>query len=208
MIYDLARLNSSHLGQIMLEGTQEIIGPAGLQAVFDTAKQSALFHGQDVRMGTWGAPFAELSSIQFALEQVYGPRGGRGVSLRAVRAAFKYVLRQFGEALGLTALAYRLLPAPARLKSGLETLAGWFAESSQDPIKVEAIDQAWLWKTERCPLCWQRESDEPVCTFTVGLIQEFLAWASGGKIYPVGEVECLAMGQPACIVRIDARPLD
>jgi predicted hydrocarbon binding protein len=208
MTYDSSRLNSSYLGQIMLAGTQEIIGPSEVQALYDTARQSALFHGQEASMGAWGATFSEMSSIQYALEQIYGGRGGRGISQRAGRASYKYILRQYGESLGLTTLDFRLLPAPARLKTGLETLAAWFSQLSQGLIVVESGDQGWLWRTEHCPLCWQRQSDEPVCTFTVGLIQEFLAWASGGKIYSVSEVECLAVGKPACVIRIDARPFE
>ncbi|HVP21117.1 MAG TPA: V4R domain-containing protein [Anaerolineaceae bacterium] len=191
--------NSSRLGQIMLAGTEEIIGQTGMQTLFRLAQYS----------GPSQTPaLSDMGSIQLVLEEAFGPRGGRGVSLLAGRSSFRYILRQYGESLGLTRLAYRLLPGPSRLKSGLATLAGWFSDLSQGSVSVEVIPNAWLWRMERCPLCLGRHSTEPVCTYIVGLIQEFMAWAAGGKIYQVQEVDCLAMGSLACIVRIDGRPLD
>jgi predicted hydrocarbon binding protein len=206
MTNDSAGYSSSRLGQIMLAGTEEIIGKPGMQVVFHLDRKSGV-PGNQVGEEQ-GIVFSDVGSIQIALEDAYGLRGGRGVSLRAGRASFKYILRLYGEALGLTDLAYRLLPAPARLKSGLAALAGWFSDLSQGAVSVEPDQNAWLWRMERCPLCWGRQSIEPVCTYTVGLIQELLAWTSGGKIYQVQETDCLAMGKPACIVRIDGRPLD
>lgn len=208
MTNDSTHVISSPLGQIMLEGAEEIIGHSGIQAVFSRAVESHVLGSQTPGTGKWGLTSAELSSIQIALEDLYGQRGGRGVSLRAGRASFKYILRSYGQALGLTDLAFRLKPAPSRLKSGLESLAGWFSDLSGGTVAIDSANGIWFWRAERCPFCWLRQSSEPVCAYTVGLVQEFLAWASGGKVYHVQEVECLAMSGTACVVRIEGKPLD
>jgi hypothetical protein len=45
--------------------------------------------------------------------------------------------------------------------------------------------------------------DECMCHFNVGMLQEFLTWAGGGKIYHVLETECIAQGGSACTIRIE-----
>ncbi len=201
--------STSRLGQIMLEGMEEIIGRSGVRAVLNTEQLSRFYLGGKEKVGTdKDVPFSELSTIQSTLEEVYGKRGGRGVTLRSGRASFKYILRIYGASLGLTDLNYRLLPAPVRLKTGLAALARLFSDLEGGPVEIEQTETSWIWQSQKCPFCWQRKSNEPVCTFTVGLLQEFLAWNSGGKVFHVEEVECRAEGKPACVFRIDAQPLE
>ncbi len=200
---------TSRLGQIMLEGMEEIIGRSGVRAVLNTEGLSGFYRGgKEPVEKVDEAQLSELSTIQSALEEVYGKRGGRGITLRAGRASFKYILRIYGASLGLTDLNYRLLPAPLRLKTGLASLARLFSELEGGQVEIEQTGTAWTWQSQKCPFCWERTSKEPACTFTVGLLQEFLAWNSGGKVFHVEEVECRAKGKPACLFRIDMQPLE
>ena len=77
-----------------------------------------------------------------------------------------------------------------------------------EQVSVVENDQNWTWRSQHCPLCWQRTSTEPVCHFTVGMLQEFLAWASSGRVYSVNEIECQAAGADACLFQIDKKALD
>jgi len=209
MIDEPENLSTSRLGQIMLEGMEEIIGRSGVRAVLNTDLLSGFYRGGKEEVGTDNeAQLSELSTIQSALEEVYGKRGGRGIALRAGRASFKYILRMYGASLGLTDLNYRLLPAPVRLKTGLASLARLFSELEGGQVEIEQTETAWIWRSHKCPFCWQRKSIDPACTFTVGLLQEFLAWNSGGKVFHVEEMECRAKGKSACVFRIDAQPLE
>src|SRR4030042_4300659 len=63
--------------------------------------------------------FADFSALNLALEEMYGPRGGRGLALRAGRAAFAEALRNFGALAGVGDLAFKVLPLAAKLKIGL-----------------------------------------------------------------------------------------
>jgi predicted hydrocarbon binding protein len=152
--------------------------------------------------------YADIAAVTQALEKMYGPRGGRGIALRSGRAGFKYVLRQNGVGIGITDLNFRLLPVPARLKTGLDALAGLMSKIGDEQVQVVENDQNWTWRSQHCPLCWQRSSNEPVCHFTVGLLQEFLAWASSGRVFSVNEIECQATGAEACLFQIDKKALD
>ena len=152
--------------------------------------------------------YSEIVAIGVGLEQMYGPRGGHGVALRAGRAGFKYILRQYGPAMGITDLQFRLLPVPVRVKTGLDALAALMARLGHEQVSVSETERSWLWRSQNCPYCWQRSLPEPGCHFTAGLLQEFFAWVSSGRVYAVSEVECQGCGAQACLFQIDKKPLD
>ncbi len=190
--------------QAFMEGVEEIIGLTGMHALANQV------HDLRFDPGAAQPPVAAESPglVEEALEGLYGARGGRGIALRAGRSSFKYILRLHGARLGLTDLNFRLLPAPVRLKTGMTSLAGLLSENGLQKAGFFEEEGAWFWRVEDCVLCRGRKSSEPVCAFYVGLLQEFLAWASGGRVYSVREVECKAMGKPACLFRVDQKPLD
>ena len=47
-----------------------------------------------------------------------------------------------------------------------------------------------------------------ICYGAVGILQEGLRWASGGKDFKVEEVECQAMGADNCVFHIYKEPLN
>ena len=149
-----------------------------------------------------------VAAITRGLEKMYGPRGGRGVALRAGRAGFKYLLRQFGTSLGIIDLNYRMMPVPLRIKTGLHAMADLMGRIGDEQVIIGELDTVWTWTAERCPHCWQRTATEPVCQFPVGMLQEFLAWASSGRVYGIREVECLAAGGATCMIQIYKKALD
>lgn len=209
MTDDANNLSVSRLSQIVLVGVEEITGRPGVRAALNAAELSNLYQSSNIGNPAVGEfPFNELSAIELALEEMYGKRGGRGIALRAGRAAFKYVLRSYGQSLGLIDLNYRLMPLPVRFRTGLDALAKLFSDLGSTPIAVVESGEGWFWRIERCPFCWQIKSKEPECAFLVGFLQEFFTWASGGKVYHVQEKECLAMGKTACVIRIELRPFE
>ena len=152
-------------------------------------------------------PFYAIADIQMALEQLYGPRGGRGVALRIGRACFQHGLRDFGPMFGLTDLAFRMLPLKTRLTVGANSLAEIFNKYSDQRVRLEDTGRTLYWHIERCPLCWQRRTDSPSCHMAVGLLQESLYWLSGGKFFNIEEIQCVACGDSACTISIDKVPM-
>ena len=57
---------------------------------------------------------------------MYGPRGGRGLALRAGRATFVEGLRNFGALAGAGDIVFKVLPLSTKLKIGLPALARYF----------------------------------------------------------------------------------
>ena len=148
-----------------------------------------------------------MSKLHQSLEQVYGPRGGRGLALRSGRACFKYGIKEYGSMLGLTEMAFRLLPLPTKLRTGARSFADLFNKHTDQQVRVEETEAQILWHIERCPLCWERHAEEPVCHLAVGLLQEALYWLSGGKVFSVEETACHARGDEHCIITIQKAPL-
>lgn len=192
----------NRMGRILLQALEEILGPASLRALLDRAEQTSLQTSPAQNYS-----FHTIAALGQALEAFYGPRGGRGLALRAGRACFGRGLREFGPLLGVTDAAFRLLPWQTRLTLGANALSGLFNKHSDQRVRLEETPDSLLWHIERCPLCWERQAQEPVCHLAAGLLQESLYWLSGGKLFDVQEVSCHAQGDANCTFRIPKTPL-
>jgi V4R domain len=196
------------MGRIILQAMEEVIGHIGVNAVLNLANLNHRINNYPPNDLEKKYQFSELSKIQEALEGLYGPRGGRGLALRTGRVCFKYGLKEFGPLVGADDIAFRLLPSDPKLRAGADIFAETFNKFSDQRVRVEEQADRFLWHIDRCPICWKRQMDSPVCHLAVGILQESLYWASGGKVYNVEETACIAMGDPACSIVIEKKPLD
>jgi predicted hydrocarbon binding protein len=194
------------MGRIILIGMEEVMGVHGVDAILRLASLEKFIQNYPSAGSERDFPFETVSLLQSTLEQAYGPRGGRGLALRVGRACFTYGLKEYGSMLGLTEMAFRLLSLPTKLSSGTKTFADLFNKHTDQKVRVEEKENKIFWHIERCPLCWGRTTDEPVCHLAVGLLQESLYWLSGGKVFDVKEITCIAQGDATCTIMIDPTP--
>jgi predicted hydrocarbon binding protein len=153
--------------------------------------------------------FADFGAIGQSIEEMYGPRGGRGLALRAGRAAFAQGLSEFGSVIGASELAFKVIPMQTKVKVGLKAMAETFTKFSDQPSDVTDGDDYFIYTIYRCPVCWGRKSDDRhICYGAVGILQEGLRWVSGGKDFKVEEVECVAAGAENCVFHIFKEPLN
>ena len=75
------------IARIFLLAMEEIMGKNGLNAVLNMAKQPQLIDNYPPDSLDKAFDFAQFSALNAALEEMYGPRGGRGLALRGGRAA-------------------------------------------------------------------------------------------------------------------------
>ena len=212
--------DSQRMGRVLHQAMEEVLGGDGLRSVLQAAR--VLDGGIEVGDGdgasqpySMGAEFIDngrfsssrLNFVFGTLEQQYGPQAGRGLAVRIGRACFQYGLRELGESLGLTATSFRLLPFPEKLNKFAGALAGMFAGSARQPVRVEKQAGKLLWHMEPCPFCGGKASQDAGCLLPVGLAEESLYWLSGGKIFSVEEIACIARGDPACTLQVDETPL-
>lgn len=196
------------MGKIILLAMQEVLGSRGVCAILKAANLTGLTGNGSPGRSNKQLGFEQISRIQDAMEQVYGLRGGQGLALRCGRTSFKYGLREYGEKSQCTDLEFRLLPLNTRVRVGSELLAKVFNENTGQKVRVSEKGEQYIWEFERCPVCWGRHAEGVSCHLTVGLLQESLAWVSGGKYFKVEETRCIAKGDPTCTIVVNKRPLD
>jgi predicted hydrocarbon binding protein len=197
----------NRMGRIIFLAFEEVIGRNGVNALLNLAGLSEYIDHYPPNDQRLAFSFEQVGRLQAVLVDYYGPHGGRGVALRIGRACFQHGLREFGPLLGLTDLAFRLLPLNAKLKLGSAAFAEIFNKYTDQRVRLEDKGDVLLWHIEICPLCWQRQSDMVACQMAVGLLQESLYWVSGGKYFNVEEIHCIASGDSTCTFVIDKTPM-
>jgi predicted hydrocarbon binding protein len=180
------------MGRMFLLALEDVMGKNGVSAVLNLAKLKHLVNHYPPNNLDLGFSFEEMSGLNQALEDMYGPRGGRGLAIRAGRAGFKYALKDFGSLLGMADLAFRLLPLGMKLKVGLNAMADTFNKFTDQRVTLEEEADRFVYVIDRCPVCWGRHADEPTCHAATGLLQETVHWISGGKTFHIEETSCAA----------------
>lgn len=195
-------------GRIIIESLINVMGQNGLNAILNLAHLPDLIDNYPPDNLAREFDFAHVSGINQALEEMYGPRGGRGLALRAGRATFADVLRNFGALAGAGDLAFRVLPLSTKMRIGIPAMAKIFSQVSDQYSTVEELENDFIYTIHRCPVCWGRAGlDKPVCYIAVGLLQEGLKWLSGGSEFRVNESKCIAMGDEVCEFVIQKTPI-
>jgi predicted hydrocarbon binding protein len=195
-------------GLITLKSLEDVMGKNGLNAILNLAGLNHYIENYPPDNLEKGFDFTELSAIGVALEEMYGPRGGRGLALRAGRATFADALKYFGALAGAGDLAFKVLPLQAKMRIGLPAMAKIFSQVSDQLSTVEEKDNEFIYTIHKCPCCWGRSGvDKPVCFIAVGLLQESLKWVSGGNEFRVNESKCVALNDPICEFVVQKDPI-
>ncbi len=199
---------ANKFARIALEAYEEVMGKNGLNAILNLAGLSHLIDNYPPDNLEREFDFADFTAIHVALEEMYGPRGGRGLALRAGRATFNDALKNFGALAGVGDLAFKVLPLQAKIRIGLPAAAKIFSQVTDQLSTVDETEDAFIWTIHRCPICWGRHGlDKPVCYIATGLLQAMLTWVSGGLEFRVNESKCHAMGDPVCEFVIQKEPI-
>jgi predicted hydrocarbon binding protein len=194
--------------RITLESLESVMGKNGLNAILNLAHLPEMIDNYPPNNLDRQFDFADFTAVNWALEEMYGPRGGRGLALRAGRATFTDVLRNFGALAGVGDLAFKVLPLQAKLRIGVPAMARIFSQISDQHSTVVELENEFVYTIHRCPQCWGRtQQDKPVCFMGIGLLQEGLKWLSGGNEFRVNESRCMAMGEPVCEYIVQKAPI-
>jgi predicted hydrocarbon binding protein len=195
-------------GRLVLTSAEEIVGERGMAALLNMAKIPGYIGHYPPDDMDKGFSFEQVSQLQQAIWDMYGPRGARVFATRAVEQTFNDGLAHFGALANAAQAAMRIGSLEMKIKIGLGFFARWFNDVSDQVVRVTETDAHWHWVIERCPICWGRQSDQPICHLAIGVLQGGLAWVSSGKKFRLAEIECKATGGENCVIQIDKRPLD
>jgi hypothetical protein len=195
-------------GLIMIRALEEVMGRNGLNAILNLAGLSQYIENPLPDNLEKGFDFSEVAAVNMALEDMYGPRGGRGLSLRVGRAIFADGLRNFGALAGVGDLAFKVLPLQAKLRIGLPAEAKIFSQISDQHSTVEERENEFIYTIHKCSECHGRKGEtKPICFIATGILQESLKWVSGGNEFRVNESKCMAAGDDVCEYVIQKEPL-
>jgi predicted hydrocarbon binding protein len=198
---------ANKIALISICALEEVVGKNGMNAILNLAHLPHLINNYPPDNLEREFNFADFSALNMALEELYGIRGGRGLALRAGRAAFTDALRNFGAMAGVGDVAFRMLPLQAQMRIGIPAMARIFSQVSDQLSTVEERENEYIYTIHRCPVCWGRTSGNPVCFIAMGLLQGGLTWVSGGKEFRVNESKCIAVGDEVCEFIIQKIPI-
>jgi predicted hydrocarbon binding protein len=195
-------------GRLVLTSAEEIVGEMGMAALLNMAKIPEYIGNYPPDDMDKGFTFEQVSQLQQAIWDMYGPRGARVFATRAGEQTFNDGLAHFGSLARTAQAAMGIGSLELKIKIGLGFFARWFNDVSDQVVSVSEDSDNWKWIIHRCPMCWNRTSDRPVCHLAIGVLQGALTWVSGGRHFLLAETECQAMGGENCVIQIDKTPRD
>ena len=187
---------------------EDVMGRNGVNALLNLAGTRHLVNTYPPNNLKREFPFADLSAISKATDTMYGPRGARGMELRAGRYAFNLGLKEFGPLLGMADLALKLMPMTMKMKIALNATAQTFDRFSDQPSHVEERKGQFLYIIDKCPICWGRKTERPGGHLAQGILEEALTWVTGGHTFHLDQIECQGMNCKQCIFAINKDPID
>jgi len=186
------------IARIAIMAMADVMGRNGLNSILNLAMLPHLIDNLPPDNLERKFDFADFSAIQGALEDMFGPRGGRSLALRGGRATFTQGLRNFGALAGAGDLAFKVLPLHAKLRIGLPAMAKVFTTTSDQWSTTQEFEDEFIYTIHGCPCCWRRQPDKPACFVATGLLQSGLNWLSGGKEFRVVQSTAKSVGDQNC----------
>ncbi len=197
----------NRMGRIILRTMDAMLGKAELDAILRAGGLTEYIDHLPPGDLELGFPFEHLGRLQAAVEEVHGAAAGRELNRRVGQLCLNNGLREFNPLLGIADLPVRMMPLSLKLHVGFDMFAMVFNRFSDQRVTLSEDHQHYYWVIERCPVCWGRHTDSACCHLAVGILQEGLAWATGGKRFLVAETDCVAKGDETCKIAISKRPV-
>ena len=197
----------NHPTRAFLLALVDVLGKNGVNAVLRIASLQRWIETYPAENFEREVDLSEFSSLNAALEEVYGSRGGHGLARRASKSTFDLTWKQHGALGDLQTTAFDSLPAQTSNKEGLTLFAEVLSAASDLECDVQEADNIILFRVQNCPVCWGRESSSPTCQGFVGLLEGCLLSLGSGKRFEVTEKDCSAAGGEACTFSINEEPV-
>ena len=190
-----------------LLAAEEVVGKPGLAVVLRDAGLERFIDGyppEELQV-SGDITFGDYAALNAGLLSFFG-RAGKSMVLRIGRLSTHHAIEQQSALFGIAAaVASKVLPIPTQLKLGLERMQDGFRKLMDMRLHVENRGEKLAYVTETCPMCAGKQAGEPICWLWVGALQESARWQTG-KEFEVEQVECRAMGAPACVWEINKTP--
>lgn len=188
--------------RITLNALTEVVGENGMNTLYRMAGLSYLIGQLPPENQEKEFDFTDFSKLFQSLYDLFGEHGGKGLAHRAGKATFAEGMKAYGALFGVEDLALRDLPIAQKTNIALNTISELFNQLTDQQTSVQCGENEWIFEVQRCPVCWGRTADQPVCAVTEGMLDEALFTFSGGSKFDISETDCCAAGADACRFRI------
>lgn len=148
----------------------------------------------------------DYANLCTGLMQSFEPNG-KTRSIQLGRISTKPALEKQGKLFNFASrTAIKFLPLSSQIKTVLDSIQSdlnkiYKADGYPPGVKVEDRGTKWAYIDESCAVCAGKQATAPICWSWVGTLEESLAWLTG-KEFEIDQVECRAMGAPACVWEI------
>ena len=194
-------------GRSILTSAEEILGDKGVNALLNLVGLTQYIGNYPPDNIKKEFPFSHVAKIQQGLWDMYGSKGARVFATRGGEQTFQHSLSKYDKVQKAAQAAMTIGSMEGRMKAGIVFFSKFFNTVSDQVVHIEEDDTHWKWIIERCPVCWERKAEEPVCHLAIGVLNAASNWASGGHKYRIQETECVAMGDPNCVIMIEKQPI-
>jgi hypothetical protein len=205
----MTQKNFNEASQLFYSGLKEIVGTKELARMAAAGLKGAVegdFSENETAVNSLGSH--DLGQVQSAMEKKFGTKELQGLLVRSGRASCKFFVKQYGPGMQVTSMEYRLLPSKKRLTKGLKAAAGLCSELFKKEISVVDENDHWIWQENDTLSASRSHTFGHECFFTIGLLQEYLAWLSGGKAFSVKLAEQVGQTGSACCLTISKQPIE
>lgn len=193
-------------GRSVLTAAEDILGEKGVNALLNLAGLQQYIDNYPPDNIKKEFPFSHVSKIQQGLWEMYGAKGARVFAVKGGEETFNHSLEKYDAVQKAAQAAMAVGSMKIRLKAGLLFFAKFFNTVSDQVVRVEEDETHWKWIIERCPICWGRKADEPVCYLAVGVLNSASKWATKGEVLRIKAVECIAAGAKEGVILLEKPP--
>lgn len=195
-----------------LLAAEEVVGQKGLHIVLREAGLERLINNyppNELKLSGL-LSYGDYANLSSGLLNFYG-RAGKSMVLRIGRISAKHGIEQQGALFGLGAvIAAKILPLPQQLKIGLDTIQSGFHKLANSVgqelhLRIEDRGDKLAYVAPECAMCAGKAADDRICWLFNGTLQESLHWQTGRDLV-IEEVECRALGAPACVWEVSKTP--
>lgn len=194
------------IGHLFYLSLEEVMGANGVKAVLRLANQPEYLDAYPPSDFKRGYLFESQAATSEALHTMYGPRGARGLEMRAGRVAFNLGLKEFGPLLSVSDLAMKLMPPSMKLKIILNAVTQVFDRFTDLKPHIKEEKTQFVYHITQCSNCINRQP-APHFNLARGILEESTAWASGGKRFLVEQCSCIGQGAETCGFTIGKEPV-
>jgi predicted hydrocarbon binding protein len=194
-------------GRSILTSAKEILGENGVRALLNLAGMQQYIDAYPPDNIKKEFPFSHVAGLQQGLYDMYGSRGARVFATRGGEQTFSHSLDKYDKVQRAAQAAMSIGSTEARHRVGLQFFSKFFNAVSDQVVRIDDDEDYWYWIIERCPMCWDRTANEPVCHLGIGVLNAASSWATSGVKFRIQEIDCAAKGDENCIYALEKAPI-